>query len=370
MDDVYNSVTGLTLFDVEGKRHGWALSRRAAGVAVDLGMVPLGVLGEGEDGVERRDFMRVPEDLSRKKKSSGGGEKGWDNADWSEDEVRYYVDDEVDIKQEKHTRLGARGYAQTTSTAATACFLPTEDICLRILAHLDDSSDLYAAARTNRNFYAAFCNNELVLMRRLVRAHRRLTLSVMVGMAGKDSKVRLSGSGGWNDDKDYDGKMPVVVPRRSVLASAGCKESLGEDRCSVTIGGWKGDEVEAMHAGHHLNPIADIDNTSDSTLEDDDATRSRSDSWIMTEEEAHRILWPDDSYDDGGGRGYPSVSSAQDLERAASEKVLVVEPSRQRQKKTRVLVEENFKSLVVMGDKSLREQLDQRIGIGVGGASE
>lgn len=56
-----------------------------------------------------------------------------------------------------------------------------ETICLRILSHLDTSEDLYSAALTNRTFYTALKNNELTLMRHLVRTHRRLILHVLGG---------------------------------------------------------------------------------------------------------------------------------------------------------------------------------------------
>ncbi|KAJ4386843.1 hypothetical protein N0V93_009741 [Gnomoniopsis smithogilvyi] len=255
VNDVYNSVTGLTLFEVDGKRHGWALSRGKVREAQSVLNIPLGVLG----------FEGGEMEASPPPRLAGVDE-----------------DDEVMGKVQKDSDLETveKGHPSQIHDAPRLAFQPDEATCLRILSFLDASDDLYAAARTNRTFYAAFQRNELALMRRLVRANRRLTLSVLAG-------------------------------------------------------------VETFAAEE---PKADAD------LGDE-----------MTEEEACRILWPDETPAPGGNGidglndGWEHVSEEDgkaQFRGSIGQKVLVTSD---------VMAEE--KTLVVMGDKSLREQLDRRKGI-------
>lgn len=270
VNDVYNSVTGLTLFEVDGKRHGWALSKNKGREAQSVSNVLLGTFGVEAGEVEAIHSSRLDEDVDMDE-PMGEDKNGSENT---------VVD---------------QNPSQTHNAAdqpRLVAFQPDEATCLRILSFLDASDDLCAAAMTNRTFYAAFQRNELALMRRLVRANRRLTLSVLVG---KDSLLAV------------------------------------QDQ--------KGETTTAVCGPDHEH--------------------------VMTEEEACRILWPDEpsTAESGGGNvdglndGWEHVSGDDarktQLGDNRGEKVLVNQE---------VMVEE--KTLVVLGDKSLREQLDRRKGIG------
>lgn len=265
VNDVYNSVTGLTLFEVDGKRHGWALSKNKVREAQSVSNVPLGKFGSEAREVSTISSTRLDGDIDSRE-PAGEGEDGSENTvvDQNPSQVHKAADPPRRI-----------------------AFQPDEATCLRILSFLDASDDLYAAAMTNRTFYAAFQRNELALMRRLVRANRRLTLSVLVSKGSQENKKK---------------SMSSVC------------------------------ELDQEH--------------------------------VMTEEEACRILWPDesstvgvsDSGVNGLNDGWEHVSGDDagktQLGDSRGDKVLVNQE---------VMVEE--KTLVVLGDKSLREQLDRRKGI-------
>lgn len=53
-----------------------------------------------------------------------------------------------------------------------------ETVSLRILSYLDDLQDLHATAMVNKSFYSAFKKHELILMRNLVIAGRRKTTEI------------------------------------------------------------------------------------------------------------------------------------------------------------------------------------------------
>ncbi|KAK5988624.1 hypothetical protein PT974_10110 [Cladobotryum mycophilum] len=103
--DIYNSVTGLTLFDISGRSHGWALSKHKTSE-------PQMLLATGLDRMATHDnvFSVVTE-------------------------------------------------------------FP-EDVRFRILSEISDLRDLHAAARINRGFYQTYKQHELQLMRNILRADR------------------------------------------------------------------------------------------------------------------------------------------------------------------------------------------------------
>lgn len=267
VNDVYNSVTGLTLFEVDGKRHGWALSKNKVREAQSVSNIPLGKFGAEGDEVQLQSSGIEDADML-------GPTRGLE--DGCEDSVLDQNPSQIHEAADK---------------PRVVAFQPDQATCLRILSFLDASEDLFAAAMTNRTFYAAFQRNELMLMRRLVRANRRLTLSVLVG---ENSLLAIQ-------DQKREAQIAVSEP--------------------------------------------DHDH-------------------VMTEEEACRILWPDEPSTvsgvggnvDGSNDGWEHVSGDDagktQLRDSRGEKVLVNQE---------VMVEE--KTLVVLGDKSLREQLDRRKGI-------
>jgi hypothetical protein len=128
INDIYNSITGLTLEDITGIK-GWALSKR--------------------DDVRNRfsnatlqEVFELPATIEQKEPDPDPG--------------------------------------------ATA----EETISLKILSHLEDLQDLHAAAMINKAFYAAYKKHELTLMKSLVKKHRR-TLSSKPSTDGEKVRETL-----------------------------------------------------------------------------------------------------------------------------------------------------------------------------------
>jgi hypothetical protein len=115
INDVYNSVTGLTLRDVSGKS-GWALSKDA------------GPTDDHDDGM-----------------------------------VRDIVELEAPLEPLKETKR--------------AVAMSNEEINFRILSHLDEMNDLTAAAMIDQSFYRAYKRNEATLLKNIINAERRRTIS-------------------------------------------------------------------------------------------------------------------------------------------------------------------------------------------------
>lgn len=314
VNDVYNSITGLTLFEVDGRRHGWALSKGKVDEPQDVLQVPLGVLG----GRGQEDELV---------KSLPGNVVDEVSGDFVGTVARLdgvVQGDETGLLGGKRSNNMSIGKYHNIPALP---FTPDEQTCLRILSFMDTSDDLYSASMTSRMFYAAFKHNELALMRRLVRAQRRFTLSVLVG-------AHIHDVGLFHEENRA--RRPVDRGHSDV-SDSGCAV---EDGSSSSDRPWDASEKE------DVEPCREW--------------KDETDSYIMTEEEAHHILWPDRP---PGAEDVPS-DICRDVLRPTSicahgqprdgdgEKVLVSHVA---------FLEE--KMLVVMGDKSLREQHDQRMGI-------
>lgn len=128
VNDVYNSVSGLTLHDVSGRAHGWGLSRHRS---------------RQVQAVLQRGLRKMGEAEERKRK---------------EQEESKVVKEETEGKK-PGTRLEM-----------------TDAVRLGILREVDCVEDLHAAALASRAFYRTFKDNEPALVERFVRAHRRRTL--------------------------------------------------------------------------------------------------------------------------------------------------------------------------------------------------
>ena len=115
INDIYNSVRGLTLHDVSGK-NGWALSKNA---------------GPSEDRLDD-----LPRDAA-----------------------------ELEAPLE-YTRQSRRQAAMSN-----------EDISLRILSHLENMEDLNSAAMIDKTFYHAYKRDEATLLKNVFKAERRRTMS-------------------------------------------------------------------------------------------------------------------------------------------------------------------------------------------------
>jgi hypothetical protein len=116
IDDIYNSITGLTLRDVSG-RDGWALSKR--------------------------------HDMKTK---------------FSNDELREVFEMEATEHQNQQDPKATADKAKTAGDEA---------ISLMILSHLDDLEDLHAAAMINKAFYKAYRTHAVALMKNLLKARKR-----------------------------------------------------------------------------------------------------------------------------------------------------------------------------------------------------
>lgn len=325
VDDVFNSVTGLTLLEVDGKREGWALSRGPGdeeGASVELG----GVLAQERDEL--------------------GDDLGYTEAEATENE-----DGDLSSHEEHDTNMAidtpySHQIPATYPRRSSVAFTPDAPICQRILSHLSTSDDLYSAAMTNRTFYTAFKHNELAFMRRLVRANRRLTLSTLIGQPGEERNMfhypergteRVSSSAG---DSDLPDSGCVMTSDDGSLENNG--RDLWGAGSSLT-----NKQVYVPGSPPRYNNLG------------------QEPSSVMTEEEAHQILWPDQQPGKGDAAADGYVCRGVSDSNAGSQPVDADPRSSEDCEKVLLghvaFVEE--KTLVVVGDKSLREQHDRRLGI-------
>lgn len=318
VNDVYNSISGLTLFDVDGKRHGWALSKHHAKGPQSVLNIPLGTLGKvGLEGAVTAPVHMVGcAGLTEDEEGSDGNDSG-----------------DGESSQVDHSRVA---------------FAPGDATCLRIMGSVENLEDLHALAVTNRTFYTAFKQNELALMRCLVRANRRLTLNVLV--SNNDRSLPSGTREGRDNDK--------------VLLQVTEDAAMSENGSDTAGGGWVGEQqsycmvdgaVERQrHPAQQVGSgLVDPDGwgSGDPVGEDDDS---------MTEEEAQRILWPDPPFDprhegaagDAGadGENVPPIPREDSGEKFLADEICIVQAAEE-------------KALVVVGDKNLRQELDWRRGI-------
>ncbi|KAF9879466.1 hypothetical protein CkaCkLH20_03009 [Colletotrichum karsti] len=129
VSDIYNSVSGLTLFEVSGRAHGWGLSRHRSGqVQAVLPRVLRGIW-------ERTEVKEEGEESRRNGNGSGNGTLG-----------------------------------------------VTDEVRLMILRATRSVEDLRATAVVDKGFWGVYKENEGSLTRRFVKAHRRHTLMKLTSM--------------------------------------------------------------------------------------------------------------------------------------------------------------------------------------------
>jgi hypothetical protein len=114
IDDIYNSISGLTLRDVTG-RDGWALSKHA---------------GPTEDRYDDN-----PQEI-------------------------------VELEAPLHPPKKVKRFGMSN-----------EGVSLRILSHIDDLDDLSSAAMIDKTFYSAYKRNEASLLKNVMKAERKRTMS-------------------------------------------------------------------------------------------------------------------------------------------------------------------------------------------------
>lgn len=252
INDIYNSVMGLTLRDVSG-RDGWALSKDAR-----------------------------------------------------------QADDTVD---------GHRGAIELPAEPRRPAAMSNEDISLRILSHIDNLKDLNAAAMIDRTFYGAYKRNEASLLKNIMKAERRRTLSFQANAGINGFRETL------NTKSDPMARRPLNVSTRK--EPEGAKYLKLPDTMSTPPPPFTDSGGEDFYdSSPHHSP----------TSYDD-----------ITHEEAQKILWPDDQ-----------PNPAQELLRAnrqmgeRNEKCLAGDVSH---------IED--KARMVEDDKHLRDEKDEALGLGI-----
>jgi hypothetical protein len=272
INDVYNSVSGLTLFDIDGTRHGWAMSR-------DQEDEPQTMLRPGSEYSE----ISLLEQLQLPSPSYSTPSQDYD----------------------------------TSQTSAATEALSNEAICLRILQSLDSYESLQIASRLNRSFYQVYRKNELALMRQVVRASRVKTMQQLSGRAQDASEEILS---------------PRVADHLRDLQERRSRE--------------QGDG-EGSSRGHSFLDLEEVETY-------DSPPSGQNPYFKMTEEEARRVLWPEPSPPLSPPQTESQVSIYDDQDGVDAGKYAANE-----------IVRVEDKTLVVIGNKQLRQDLDRKLGLPV-----
>lgn len=243
INDIYNSIQGLTLKDVSGKS-GWALSKHA------------------EEDHMSRDIHELPVP----------------DGDGNEEQM------------------------ETPSMSSN------EAICLRILSCLDDEDDLANAAMIDKGFYGAYKRNEAALLKNIMKAVRRRTMST------------------------------VTADGASVLR----REITSPSPLNLTPSSRNGESSKYLRSDNLTTPANDIYDVSPpySPISPSDPP--------MSAEEAHKILWPDSALE----QTQPEVRLNGPAER--NEKYLVGDVMH---------IEE--KAILPEDMKHLRDEKDAALGLGI-----
>lgn len=129
-----------------------------------------------------------------------------------------------------------------------------EDICLRILSHLDDIDDLNSAALVDKGFYTVYKKNEMTLLKNAMRGERKRTMSMSISSNSSGIRESL---------RSYTGPREKPLP-----------EDL-EPKCLVSDSILTTQKNDLYSASPQLSPTALGDT-------------------LMSDEEAHKILYPGD----------------------------------------------------------------------------
>lgn len=344
VNDVYNSISGLTLFDVDGKRHGWGLSKHRLNEPQTMQNVSLGKLSLDGSSIQDEAVAPAP--------APNEGTRGplqMDTEDWSPNDS---IETDTLRGEEKEAEENyTADDVRWSQPSAPPAFDPDEALCLRIMRHAETFDDLHSLALASRAFYAAFKKNELALMRPLVGAWRRQTLSALAGGPAQPQDLlpqelaRLEGLRARSEETKQNSRHPPPAPlisHQSMEEDSLAEAAQLESSCSPDVEGGSEDGDNSGVGG-------------ECEYKDGEPRE-------MTEEEAGRILWPDQParpdrsevlrYPVKGKAAEPPAWAAVARE-DSGEKFLAGDLS--------LLTED--KSLAVLGDKSLGEDLDRRKGI-------
>ncbi|KAK7709534.1 hypothetical protein SLS63_013212 [Diaporthe eres] len=346
VNDVYNSISGLTLFDVDGKRHGWGLSKHRLNEPQTIQNVSLGTLSKlSLDGLSVQDEAVAP---AQAPNEDTHGILRMDTEDWLPDNGNDTdtTGGEREV-EEVYTADGMQWYQPSPAPA----FAPDEALCLRIMRHAETFDDLHALALVSHAFYAAFKKNELALMRPLVGAWRRQTLSALAGDPAQPQYLlpqelaRLEGIQARSDESRRNNHPPRSVPP-SPPPPLVSHQSMEDDSLA---------EAAQLESSYSTEAESGSESGDGGEAEGEEPRE-------MTEEEAGRILWPDQPAwsVDSAVPGHLAKRKAADppawaavAREDSGEKFLAGDLS--------LLTED--KSLAVLGDKTLGEDLDRRKGI-------
>jgi len=277
INDIYNSVQGLTLRDVTG-RNGWALSKHA-----------------------------------------GPTENRYDDLDQDLVELEALLE-----------------YPKETKSSEA---LSNEDINLRILSHLEDMDDLNAAAMIDKTFYQAYKRNEASLLKNVMKAERRRTMSQL---CADPTAIRQSMRG----EDPWPSRPCVSIP------SAGAEhKSLAADKAKLPLQPTTPhDSLQDLYDAQWQPSTSQdgLNNLYDASPVFSPISPAPPDEVPMSEEEAHRILWPDEQPILSPKRPQTNGKSVE-----ANEKFLLGHVSH---------IED--KARMVEDDKHLRDEKDRALGLG------
>jgi hypothetical protein len=260
INDIYNSVSGLTLRDVSG-RSGWALSK---------------------------------------------------DADTTED--RY-----EDMLNEAH-ELPAVEYCEERHGSAPMS--SHEAVCLRILSHLDDIEDLTSAAMIDKGFYRVYKMNEAVLLRNVMRAERRRTMS----MASPDITSFRASVQRQNQPPRLTMSRPQGSGELKSLVSDDIPSQRHDDLYGVSPPG-------SPMSEEYIEEVAE----------------EAAEEAPMSAEEAHRILWPEEMIKKTQPESLANGHLVEKNEKFLMGAVTHIED----------------KTIMEEDNKHLRDEKDQALGIGI-----
>ena len=207
-------------------------------------------------------------------------------------------------------------YPKETRKAAA---LSNEDISLRILSHLDSMSDLNSAAMIDKSFYHAYKRNEATLLKNIMRAQRRRTVS----QAGPDRAIAREAL---RSDVKAPGRLDTSVPGNIDKA-----KSLASDNIHFRL---PAAEEETEHNIYDASPPF-------SPIKHDEVP--------MSDEEAHKILWPDEEPTPDPPATQTNRDAVERNEKFLMGDVLHIED----------------KARIMEDAKHLREEKDQALGLGI-----
>jgi hypothetical protein len=290
MNDIYNSVSGLTLFEISGK-HGWALSKHKS-------VLPQAVFKIGAP---------LP-----------------------------------DLEAVKRAR---------------------EKVALTIMGHLDSIEDVYNAALINKTFFETFKNNELAIIKGLLKKSKnsvpqRWTVEGATSKreARHEMKALRAEKARLKESQLAKISADIVDGSDAPVGIAADSDSVAELQSAFD------EDSEGMDDGGE-------DTESESLIEVDDSSLTSpprlSEAQVqMTREEAERILWPDSSHQ--------AEMSPQRLRQPSPQpqgnEIAPVEWIREQSEKFRagdvVFTTVEEKILVTGDNKYLTEEHDRELGLG------